>query len=211
MEVPNFNDLQRMLTGRTVLLWDMDGTICHTEKFHAMALEQVFLKYSPEDIPYSLTQMEEIGTGLTDKMVFEKLQSQGLFPSIHIHQLLQFKDDSFEMILNSQDLSVIFNEKLRDIFKKCLEQGIKLAVVTSSEKKAAHDLLGALRLTDFFQFIVTQEDTENNKPHPQPYLHAMDLFNVSANNVAIFEDSQVGLEAAHKSLAQVFKAQWYHS
>lgn len=208
-DIPNFKYLESLIGPTKALLWDMDGTICHTEKFHAMALESVFQKYSPENNPYSLNELEKLGTGLTDAMVFKNLQDQGFFKSTSAQSLLDFKNSSFDHILQTQDLETIFHPKLRELFNECYRKNILLAVVTSSEKKAANDLLGALGIKDFFKIIITQEDTTENKPNPAPYLHAMKLLNLQPSDVTIFEDSPTGLEAARLSQANVFKVQWY--
>ena len=45
--------------------------------------------------------------------------------------------------------------------------------------------------------------TSNDKPHPEPYLYAMNLFNMKAQHTIIIEDSVHGINAGLSSNAKV--------
>mmetsp|Transcript_17404 Transcript_17404/g.22638 ORF Transcript_17404/g.22638 Transcript_17404/m.22638 type:complete len:90 (+) Transcript_17404:366-635(+) len=66
------------------------------------------------------------------------------------------------------------------------------------------DLIGKL---DFFDVIVVGDECEHAKPHPIPYLNAMQALGVDdteRQSCLAFEDSLVGATAAVKSGALVF-------
>ena len=46
---------------------------------------------------------------------------------------------------------------------------------------------------------------KNKKQDPEGFIKAMDYFNIIPENTIIFEDSNVGIEAAIKSGANIFK------
>ena len=52
----------------------------------------------------------------------------------------------------------------------------------------------------------TQEDIHKPKPDPEGFLLAMEHFGVTPADSVIFEDSDVGIEAARASGAAVFVA-----
>ena len=54
-----------------------------------------------------------------------------------------------------------------------------------------------------FDLIISQEDVKNKKPDPEGFQKAMDFFKVQCRNSIIFEDSDVGIEAALRSGATV--------
>tara|TARA_R110000824_G_scaffold348025_3_gene534776 strand:- start:1389 stop:1610 length:222 start_codon:yes stop_codon:yes gene_type:complete len=58
---------------------------------------------------------------------------------------------------------------------------------------------------DFIDLLVSNEDSLNNKPHPEPYIKAMVLLNCLPENCTIIEDSPKGLEAARLSGANVIE------
>jgi beta-phosphoglucomutase-like phosphatase (HAD superfamily) len=47
-----------------------------------------------------------------------------------------------------------------------------------------------------FRHHVTADDVHNLKPHPEPYLSALDLLGVSAERSVVLEDSPAGVAAA---------------
>ena len=56
---------------------------------------------------------------------------------------------------------------------------------------------------DIFQYIISGDDTGQNKPHPAPYIAMIEKLNVLPENVIIIEDSLYGLRSALSSGAHV--------
>jgi HAD superfamily hydrolase (TIGR01509 family) len=73
--------------------------------------------------------------------------------------------------------------------------GIPLALVTSSVRVHVEVVLAQLPSDPFFH-QVTADDVANLKPHPEPYLTALDLLGVTAGGVVVLEDSPAGVCAA---------------
>ena len=48
-----------------------------------------------------------------------------------------------------------------------------------------------------FHTVVTREDVDNGKPHPEPYLKAATAMGVAASDVLALEDSHAGVTSAH--------------
>jgi beta-phosphoglucomutase-like phosphatase (HAD superfamily) len=72
----------------------------------------------------------------------------------------------------------------------------RLAIVTSSEPEpfaAAHARAGILH---HFELTLTREQYENSKPHPEPYLRAVERLGVAPERCLVVEDSERGLRAA---------------
>ena len=51
-------------------------------------------------------------------------------------------------------------------------------------------------LLDFFEAIVTGDECAHQKPHPEPYLKALNILGVSADRCVAIEDSPRGLASA---------------
>ena len=68
------------------------------------------------------------------------------------------------------------------------------AVVTSGVKTLAHARLAAAGLPSPAA-IVTADDVENGKPHPEPYLRGAALIGIDPANCVVFEDAPAGLRA----------------
>jgi HAD superfamily hydrolase (TIGR01509 family) len=76
-----------------------------------------------------------------------------------------------------------------------VDLGIPVVLVTSSVRTHVDVVLEHLQ-ADPFQFHVTADDVSCLKPHPEPYLAALDLLDVPARNVVVIENSPTGVAAA---------------
>ena len=76
-----------------------------------------------------------------------------------------------------------------------VDVGIPVALVTSSVRTHVEVVLEHLA-TDPFHFHVTADDVTRLKPHPEPYLTAVDRLGLAANSVVVLEDSPTGVAAA---------------
>ena len=76
-----------------------------------------------------------------------------------------------------------------------VDVGIPVALVTSSVRTHVEVVLEHLH-ADPFQFHVTADDVTRLKPHPEPYLTALDRLGPRASNVVVLEDSPTGVAAA---------------
>ena len=96
------------------------------------------------------------------------------------------------------------NEGLINLIKR-IKYNTNVALVTTASKKNVYDILEHFHHIDLFDYIFTQEDVKEQKPDPTCYIVAMEHFGVKPEESYIYEDSEVGLEAAYKSGANVIK------
>ena len=78
------------------------------------------------------------------------------------------------------------------------------AIVTTASKKNLLDILTHFNYLELFDLLITQEDVTHVKPDPEGFLKAMHYFGMDAEHTVIFEDSDVGVQAAQASGATVF-------
>jgi HAD superfamily hydrolase (TIGR01509 family) len=83
-------------------------------------------------------------------------------------------------------------------------RGLPLAVATSAGRATAEHHLGRAGLLDRFTALATRDDVDRAKPHPDVYLEAARRLGVAAERCLAFEDSNIGLEAAHAAGAMAF-------
>ena len=84
-----------------------------------------------------------------------------------------------------------------------LDGRLQLGLVTASPEKMFNWINERLHLDSIFEHIVYGGMTSNDKPHPEPYLYAMNLFNMKAQHTIIIEDSVHGINAGLSSNAKV--------
>lgn len=97
------------------------------------------------------------------------------------------------------------NVSLFQIIDSLKKSDYKVAVVTTASKKNCMEILNYFNRLDMFDLIVTPEDYEKTKPAPDSFIYAINYFKSNPENTMIFEDSDVGIEAALATNASVFK------
>ena len=99
----------------------------------------------------------------------------------------------------------VLNQGLVDILKAMRSTGCKTAVVTTASKQNCYDILSRFGIMDMFDLVLTHDDIAKSKPNPEGFLKAMSYFNCTLEETIIFEDSDVGLEAAERSGAYYYR------
>lgn len=79
-----------------------------------------------------------------------------------------------------------------------------LALCTSSKRAKMEAFLPHLGLADVFDWVVTQEDVERIKPHPDPYCKVLQWAEVEPSEALILEDSHNGLQAGNAASIDVY-------
>jgi beta-phosphoglucomutase-like phosphatase (HAD superfamily) len=80
---------------------------------------------------------------------------------------------------------------------------LHLAVATSSVSASARPFLARHGLTTFFEVVVTGEEVEHGKPHPDIYLRAAEKLGVTADACLVIEDALSGIAAAKAAKMRV--------
>ena len=75
--------------------------------------------------------------------------------------------------------------------------GVACAVATSATRRTAETVLGRSALLPHLGAVVTRDDVERGKPHPQTHLLAAARLGQAAAHCLALEDSGPGLLAAH--------------
>ncbi|EQC48774.1 putative phosphatase YqaB [Bacteriovorax sp. BSW11_IV] len=194
----------------TTLLFDMDGTIINTEILHAKAIVETIAHFENK-APLSADEITHAFCGMPDNLVFFKLQQDhALFPSINFDTFVERKNLELNKYLNSENLIPSLLVGIDLFLQKAKNEGFKIALVTASERSITHTILENSGLKQYFDRIITRQDTKNSKPEPDPYLHALESLGSNASEAIVFEDSVHGIEAATKARVQaIIKALWF--
>src|SRR5438552_1349722 len=89
------------------------------------------------------------------------------------------------------------------VLEKLRQMNLRLAVATSSVSASARPFLARHELTSFFDVIVTGEEVEHGKPHPDIYLRAAEKLGVAADTSLVIEDALSGIAAAKAAKMRV--------
>ncbi|MGE3611618.1 MAG: HAD family hydrolase [Bacteriovoracaceae bacterium] len=191
------------------IFFDMDGTLFDTEIYHTKAMLEIAAQYKIQ-APYSPDVIHSMLIGKADYLVFEIIKDWPGFPSSWSAQdFVDEKNKHFLKIMEKEDGDNYFAPDLALFLQEARAQNIYLSLVTSSERIVTEKLLGLVGLNSFFDLVLTRDDCPFHKPHPWPYLKAIESAQCLPHEAIIFEDSPIGLEAAKASSAHVIKVEWY--
>ncbi|XP_062145716.1 haloacid dehalogenase-like hydrolase domain-containing protein Sgpp isoform X2 [Alnus glutinosa] len=117
-----------------------------------------------------------------------------LFPD-DIQWGLKFTDDKETMFrrLAKEQLEPVSG--IYKVKKWIEDRGLKRAAVTNAPRPNAELMISRLGLSDFFEAVILGSECDHAKPHPEPYLKALEILNVSKDHTFVFEDSVSGIKA----------------
>jgi len=167
-------------------LFDCDGTIADSMPLHYVAWKQALGEWGcafPEDIFYAWG-------GLPAAEIIAKLGAQqGL--AMPVEDVAHRKEALYYELL----------PQLRAV-PEVLEQidlshgKIPFAVVSGSTRESVTRSLEVLGILDRFDALVCAGDYAKGKPDPEPFLVAADRLGVAPRDCLVFEDTQMGIQAA---------------
>ncbi len=87
---------------------------------------------------------------------------------------------------------------------------LPMAVGTGRRKSSALKTMKHLRLSRYFDVLVTADDVVNHKPKPDTFLVCAAKMGVAPKDCLVFEDASRGLEAARNAGMKVFDVTIWH-
>ena len=173
----------------TAILFDCDGTLADTMPAHYRAWLHVTKHHGilfDEDRFYALG-------GRPTRDILATLANEA---SIEIDL-----DDASEM-KESAFLEQVKYVKAIDPVIAALRRAhghLPVAVVTGGYRDVCEKILLQIGIREFFDCIVASEDTNRHKPHPDPFLEAARRLGVAPEGCLVWEDSDLGIEAARQA------------
>ena len=207
--IPELATLEAAYPRLQTILFDMDGTLFDTEKYHTLALQNIGREQKIHP-PFGPKELHELMMGKADHLLFELIKDWPGFPKHwSVRDFVEEKNRHLLQILSRLDSSSYIAEGIEKLLKEARPANIQVGLVTSSEKIITTKLLELSKLGHYFSYILTRDDSIKVKPDPWPYLKALASLKAQTETTIVFEDSYVGLEAAAAAGVHVIKAEWY--
>jgi HAD superfamily hydrolase (TIGR01509 family) len=167
------------------ILWDNDGVLVDTERLYYRATKDV---------------LASVGFDLTEELFVEYLliQSRGPWHLLdgyteeQIQALRKQRNERYSHYLSTES-SVI--DGVEAVLSE-LHGKYTMGIVTSSLKEHFEIIHSSSGIMKYFDFVVAAGDYSNYKPHPEPYLVAMQKAGVIADECVAVEDSLRGVLSA---------------
>lgn len=172
------------------VLWDLDGVLVDTARFHYQAWRQLF-----DDLGRSFSEEDFRRTfGLRNDLIFR--QELPGTPAEEVEDLSERKEALFRRFAAG---SITPLPGALELVRYALARGRRLALVTSTPRANIDFVLGQIGLTDSFETIVAAEDVSKGKPEPEGYLLAARRLGVPPDRCLVIEDAPGGIEAGRRA------------
>jgi HAD superfamily hydrolase (TIGR01509 family) len=180
-----------------LVLFDLDGVLVEAKNIHFEALNEAL------DYKYRISWTEHLSKydGLKTNQKLEMLTLDKGLPKEKYNQVWNHKQKITLEKLRQIERS---DEIAESIYELC-SRDLKIGVCSNSIKKTIITVLNRLMIIEDIDFIVSNEDVKNSKPHPEMYWKAMSIAGVLPSETLIVEDSPYGLQAAYRSGANVYR------
>lgn len=179
------------------ILFDLDGVLVDATEWHYEALNRALGLFG-----FTISRYEHLSAynGLPTRTKLEMLSiEKGLPTALHglISQLKQryTRDEIMTKCRPAFEKEYMLSRLQRE--------GYRLAVCSNAIRDSVELMTEQSGLTDYFEFLISNEDVVHPKPSPEIYLKAIARLGCSPEEVVIVEDAPHGVEAALRAGGQV--------
>lgn len=182
------------------IIFDCDGVLADTERIHWQAFNEVL---SQLGLHMSWSEYVERYLAYDDPSCFRAFLSDVGHPHDDslIHELVRQKRHLLSE--RSGSLAIVGYPGVVEFVTEASKR-YHLAVASGAARNEILMVLNALGITEFFKVIVSSEDVAHGKPHPEPFIKAMERLNeqlnlnpqLKPNECLAVEDSIHGVRAA---------------
>ncbi|GAA0577553.1 beta-phosphoglucomutase [Rhizomicrobium electricum] len=180
------------MSGLSACLFDLDGVIVDTAKYHFIAWRQI---------------ARELGFEFTEK---DNERLKGVSRTRSLEILLEVGglglDTATKVALaekkNAVYLSYVMKMTPAEILPgaerfltECRSAGYKTALATASRNAAV--IVELLKIASLFDVVVDGNRVTHTKPDPEVFLTCASELGIPPASCAVFEDAEAGIEAAH--------------
>ncbi len=174
------------------IIFDLDGVICHTDKYHYKAWKAVADELSIEFNEEINNRLRGVSRAESFEIILEK-HDKAISPQDKLHYIEKKNNIYCGLLIEITPKDV--EQSVLQTLIKLKEQNIKLAIGSSS--KNAGYILDRLGIKDYFDAVSDGNNISRSKPDPEVFLKAAAYLSLSPKDCLVVEDAEAGVEAAH--------------
>ncbi|WLR41457.1 pyrophosphatase PpaX [Bacillus carboniphilus] len=178
------------------ILFDLDGTLINTNELIIESFLHTLNHYYPnqykrEDV------FSFIGPPLYD--TFAEMNEGKVEEMMAVYR--KFNHEQHDVLVKEFDSVFETVEMLH-------QKGYKLGIVTTKIRSTVNMGLKLTNLDQFFDVVVTLDDVENAKPHPEPVLTALKQLDAKAEHAIMVGDNYHDIEAGKHAGTKTAGVSW---
>lgn len=167
------------------VVFDFDGVIGDTMSDNCRAWKEAFAPYAQiTDIDYYVLE------GMGRFQIAEYLVKQYNLNRDIEPLLVEAKEANYSMNNSFRIFEGVF-----EIFDQLAKKNIKMAIATGASRSRLDATLDS-HLLHQLSTTITADDVSQHKPHPEPYLKAVNKLNISPDECLVIENAILGIASA---------------
>src|SRR5690625_3559725 len=177
------------------VLFDLDGTLIDTNELIYVSFKYTFDKYG-----YSFSREEILefnGPPLIETFM-------NVNPEKADDMLKTYREHNFQ---HHNDLVTVFPNVIETL-ESLRENGIKMGIVSTKMRNGVELGLEVTKLKHFFDSIVSLDDVQNAKPHPEPVLKGMKELKGSPETTIMIGDNYQDIESGKNAGVKTAGVAW---
>jgi len=135
------------------LLFDLDGTLVDTYDAVLGAIQDTLRHHQ-------LPPVERFAHSKGYKDIYKSY--------MHLVDRAVLRKTHLDMQKNHFHKNTLF-PAVQHTLQNLKEKGVRMGLITSGNKPKVMHVITMLEIKDYFEYIVTEHDVENTKPHPEPF------------------------------------------
>ena len=173
------------------LIFDLDGVICFTDRFHYQAWKKLA---DERGIPFEEEDNKRLrGVSRMDSLEIILEKADRAYSEEEKVRMAEEKNNTYRELLQQMSPADLSDE-VRDTLRELKNRGYKLAIGSSS--KNTKTILSRIGLSDFFDAISDGTNITRSKPDPEVFLKAAEFIGEAPVECLVIEDADAGIEAA---------------
>ncbi|MFD1629418.1 HAD family hydrolase [Pseudopedobacter beijingensis] len=170
-------------------LFDLNGTVIDDMHFHGRAWKKILSELGA-DLTYDEVVLQMYGKNAE---LLERVFGAGHFSDAEVEKISIDKEKAYQEAYRPE-MKLI--DGLGAFLEKAHQAGIKMAIGSAAIPFNIDFILDNLNIRKYFDVIVSADDVDKSKPHPQTFTKAADILGVEYSKCLVFEDAPKGIEAA---------------
>jgi beta-phosphoglucomutase-like phosphatase (HAD superfamily) len=186
------------------LIFDLDGTLVDSMPLHYEGWKKACEKFGVSMEPEFL----KLHTGSPGWLIAAAIiEKSGLKGIVTVEEIMKVKLEEFLKVQHLIKPVLPVADLARKYYGR-----LPMAVGTGGHREAVRRTLEVTGMSKYFDIVITANDVEQHKPHPETFLKCAELMKVDPQFIEVFEDGDLGIEAAHKAgMIATDVRSWYNS
>lgn len=177
-----------LLQDVTCFLFDLDGTLIDSSPCHEKAFFET-LETDHPDLAGSFVYEEHKG-----KSTKETFESLGVSDANLLGVMTQRKQSLYRQMVEDGEVAAF--PGAHELLLGLRKQGHRAWIVTGASRHSAESALSKLGLLDYFEALITADQTVRTKPAPDLYLKCLKDHSIEAARAIALEDALAGIQSA---------------